>query len=155
MTTKCFNKELEQTILPWITIPGKLFRDIIAQTLRANDIDLSREQLIILKHLSDEDGRVQNDLAFITNRDKTSLTRLVNNMEKKGLLNRVQCKNDHRCNKIFITEKGKQSFKIAFPMVTNVAHKAQKNLTQEEIQSTIRTLKKVFNNLSELHDEKK
>jgi DNA-binding MarR family transcriptional regulator len=155
MTKKLVYSALEQTLLPWITMSGKLFGDIITHVFRENDLDLSREQMIVLKHLCDEDGRIQNDLAFITNRDKTSLTRLVSNMEKKGLLDRVQCQDDHRCNKIFITEKGKKGFKEAFPIVTDVANKIQENLTQEEIESTIKTLKKVFHNLSELHDEKK
>jgi DNA-binding MarR family transcriptional regulator len=155
MPKKIINRDLEQTLLPWITMSSKLFADIIAHIFRENNIQLSREQMIVLKHLCDEDGRVQNDLAFVTNRDKTSLTRLVNNMEKKDLLTRVQCKSDQRCNKIYITEKGKAGFKEAFPMVKDVAHKIQENLSKEEIELTISTLKKVFNNLSELHDEKK
>lgn len=155
MTKKSINSNLEHTLLPWISHSSKLFSDIIVTIFRDNNIDLSREQMIILKHLSDEDGKVQNDLAFVTNRDKTSLTRLMNNMEKKGLINRKQCQSDNRCNKIYITGKGKEAFNSAFPLVKKMAEKIQENLSQEEVNSTLKTLKKVFNNLSELHDEKK
>jgi DNA-binding MarR family transcriptional regulator len=155
MVKKSIYKDLDETLLPWITMSNKLFADIISYTFRKNDIDLSREQMIVLKHLNDEDGRVQNDLAFVTNRDKTSLTRLISNMEKKGLITRVKCKEDQRRNKICMTDKGASYFKKAFPLVKKVAHQMQENISQEEIQQTIKTLNQVFNNLSVLHNEKK
>lgn len=123
------------------------------ESLKEQGIDTTREQIILLKHLCVKDGLVQNDLAFISNRDKTSLTRLINKMEEKGLLTRLQCTEDNRCNKIYITTKGRALFEKAFPIIEKVAHKLQENLNQEEIAFSIQIFKKILNNISDCNHE--
>lgn len=155
MNNKLQFSGLEKTLLPWITLNSKAFTNHILKKLKENGIDSSREQMIILGHLSEKDGQVQNDLAFVTNRDKTSLTRIVNNMQKKGLLERVQCEEDNRCNKIFISKEGRQLFNKGFPIVHQIVKKIQKNISEEEIASSVKVLKQVFQNLIELENEEK
>lgn len=123
------------------------------ESLKERGIDTTREQIILLKHLCTKDGLVQNDLAFISNRDKTSLTRLINKMEEKGLLTRLQCTEDNRCNKIFITAKGRELFESAFPVIEKTAFKLQENLNEEEIAFSIQILKKILNNISNCNYE--
>lgn len=147
--------DLQSILLPWLSQTSKRYTYLILKTFKEHGIDLSREQMMILKHLLEEDGLVQNDLAFITNRDKTSLTRIITKMEKKGLLNRVQCEDDQRRNKIFITKKGKNAFYEGFPLVKDIADRMQESISAEEIKGTIEVLKKVSQNLIEIEDEKK
>ena len=64
------------TLLPWIGKTAKFMDYYIADYMKVQGIDISKQQFIVLKHLQDQDGRKQNDLAFITNRSKTALTRL-------------------------------------------------------------------------------
>lgn len=155
MKAKQSKIDLETILLPWLSQTSKRATYLILNTFKAHNLDLSREQMMILKHLMEKDGLVQNDLAFITHRDKTSLTRIITNMEKKGLLKRVQCEHDNRRNKIFITAKGSNQFNKGLPLVFNIADKMQEGLTPDEIKSSIEVLKKVSKNLIELEDEKK
>ncbi|MCK5677150.1 MAG: MarR family transcriptional regulator, partial [Flavobacteriaceae bacterium] len=74
----------ENTLLPSLGKTAKLSGFYFMDVLHENNIDLSKEQWLVLKMLHDVDGQVQNDLAFITDRSKTSLTRLINTIEKKG-----------------------------------------------------------------------
>ena len=49
----------------------------------------------------------QHDLAFLTDRDKTSLTRLLSTMEKKNLVARITSSEDKRVN-LFIASAHNQ-----------------------------------------------
>ena len=115
-------------------------------------ISLSKHQIILLRILSMEDGIPQNDLAFITDRDKTSLTRLISTMERKGLLKRKTCETDKRVNNVFITQKGLEETKTAFPLIINEIDKIQHKIDAKEIKTTIKVLKQIitFTNRKEL-----
>lgn len=80
------------------------FQDIF----KSLSFEITKNQWIVLKKLSANDGTIQNELAFITDRDKTFLTRLITTMEKKELVRRVSSIIDKRQNRIYITEKGKK-----------------------------------------------
>lgn len=148
-------RDIQNSLLPYLSQVGKQYSALITSTFKEHGLNLSREQMIILKHLSGNEGLIQNDLAFITNRDKTTLTRIINGMEKKGLLNRKSCPHDSRRNRIFITKKGQEQYNQGFPLVRRIADAMENNLDKEEILATIETLKKVSNNLRELEHEKK
>ena len=96
--------QFEKLLLPWLGRAMKSFDFHLADELLNAGISLSKHQIILLRILSMEDGIPQNDLAFITDRDKTSLTRLISTMERKGLLKRKTCETDKRVNNVFITQ---------------------------------------------------
>ena len=81
---KDINKsDFNKTLAPWIGKTFKMMNIFISDVFQQNNIKVTKEQWIALKVLhEDSDGIIQNDLAFITNRNKASLTRLVNVMEK-------------------------------------------------------------------------
>src|SRR5688572_14883803 len=67
-------------------------------------LNLTIEQWSVLYHLWKEDGLSQQDLCNATFRDKPSITRLVDNLEKLNLVNRVASESDRRVNKIYLTK---------------------------------------------------
>ena len=73
------------SLIPWVGKTAKFMDYYIRDNMKSHGINISKEQFIVIKHLDEKDGRKQNDLAFITNRSKTSLTRLIHTMEKKGM----------------------------------------------------------------------
>ena len=105
------DSDFNKTLAPWIGKTYKMMNSYIADVFKNNDIQVTKEQWIVLKILHEEnDGIVQNELAFVTNRNKASLTRLVNVMEKNNLVIRITSKEDARKNLIYITKTGKQLF---------------------------------------------
>jgi DNA-binding MarR family transcriptional regulator len=146
------NKSIfEKTVLPQIGITAKLAGFYISDFFHENNIDLSKEQWLILKKLNEKDGQVQNDLAIITNRSKTSLTRLINTIEKKGLVHRVPSKEDKRINHIFLTDKGKELFIRSLPVLQELIAKLQEGISKEELNITIKVLTRIQNNIRKHH----
>ncbi|MEN8124044.1 MAG: MarR family transcriptional regulator [Bacteroidota bacterium] len=144
----------ENTILPSIGKLAKFTGFYFSDLFHENGIDLTKEQWLVLKKLHDKNGQVQNDLAFITNRSKTSLARLITTVEKKGYVSRIHSKIDKRINQIYLTESGKEIFKRSLPVMQNIINDLQDGITNDELSSTINVLNKIQKNLIKKHKTK-
>ena len=138
---------LENTLAPWLGKTTKMIDNHIQDIFHEKNIKLTKTQWILLKKLDEKDGVPQQELAFLTGRDKTSLTRLINTMEKKSLVARIPSKLDKRINHVFLTKKGELLFKETLPIIEDFAQSLQENISAEEIKSTIEVIKKVQENL--------
>ncbi|MBQ4820776.1 MarR family transcriptional regulator [Aquimarina sp. MMG016] len=142
--------DLNAHALSWI---GKIHYDfgfLVQKAFTENGLDLSKEQWSVLKRLRVNDGQPQNDLAFITHRDKTSMTRLVNTMESKDLVVRRSDENDRRVNRIFLTDHGKEVIEKVTPIMYDLIPAVQESLTHEEIETLIATLKKIKTKIADI-----
>lgn len=137
-------------IMPWLGKLGKIFSRKLEQSFKENNINLTKEQWVVLKNLNQKDGLTQNELAERMYSDKTSITRLINNLEKKKMVIRCECKTDKRAKLICVTPKGDAIFHEALPLIRTLAQEMQNNLNKEEVNTTMRLLKKVFKNLDAL-----
>lgn len=141
--------DFESTLGPWLGKTMKMMDYHFQETFKNSDIDLTKQQWIVLKILIKDDAKPQNELAFITNRDKASLTRLLSVMEKKNFIVRIPCETDKRINRIHVTKIGHEVFESTLPVMKLLLDRLQYQLTEEEIQSTIKVLKKIQHNLSD------
>ncbi len=139
--------EIEQSVMPWIGKTGKWMGSFISDRFKQYNLNLTIEQWVVLKVLHEDDGMIQNDLAFITSRNKTSLTRLVHTMEKYHLIARIQDSKDKRVNRIYLTKNGREVFESTFSIMEEVKNDLQKGLTKKEVKTLITILQKVQNNI--------
>jgi len=139
--------EIESSILPWVCGTGKWMSVFVAERFKQSNSSLTIEQWLVLKLLHREDGLMQNEIAEITNRSKTSLTRLIHTMEKHYLVARMPDKIDKRVNRIFLTKNGMNVFEAALPIIAEVRKDLESGLTDREIKLLINALKKVQENI--------
>ena len=102
--------------------------------------------MIVLKKLQDKDGLSQNELAFLTLRNKSSLTRLLTKMEKKGYITRKQSREDKRINNVYLTSFGTETFIKTKPAIKEMITSTEQNISDSEKQQIIKTLKKIQTN---------
>jgi len=145
--------DFDDTLIPWVARLNLEFTYLSNKKFREQHINLSKEQWIVLKYLNQQDGLTQNDLAFITHRDKTSMTRLINNMEKKGYIRREICEQDRRINHIFIKKSGRDILYQTVPIMTELIRMMQDGVSSDIIEETIKTLKKVQINLKQISEQ--
>ena len=67
-------------------------------------LNITIEQWSVLYHLWKKEGISQQEICNATFRDKPSITRLVDNLEKLNLVKRVASQNDRRINLIYLTK---------------------------------------------------
>ena len=75
--------DLENSVGPWIGKTTKIVDYYLHEALQQHGLDLTKEQMIVLKKLHQKDGLNQNELASLTWRDKSSLARLLTKMERR------------------------------------------------------------------------
>ena len=139
--------ELQNTLGPWLGKTTKMLACLVSETFQNNNIDITREQWIFLMKLHQKDGIPQNELAFITERDKTSLTRLVKTMERKELIKRKISETDKRSKLVCLTDEGRKIFKKSKPIMQQMIKNLQSGLTEEEVRNTINILKRFQENI--------
>lgn len=135
--------DFESSIGPWLGKTSKIVDYYLYEAFQKNGLDLSKEQMIVLKKLHDKDGLNQNELAFLTFRDKSSLARLLSKMEKKKYITRKQSTEDKRNNEVFLTGKGREMFAKTRPVIKSLMDTMEKNISDEEKRQIIKILKKV------------
>ncbi len=135
--------DFESSIGPWLGKTSKIVDYYLYEAFQKNGLDLSKEQMIVLKKLHDKDGLNQNELAFLTFRDKSSLARLLSKMEKKQYITRKQSKEDKRSNEVFITKRGREMFEKTRPVIKSLMDTMERNISDEEKRQIIKILKKV------------
>jgi len=85
-----------------------LFHLQVTNLFRKNKVNITPEQFSVLTILWYKDGISQQEIANLLNRDKTTLTRLINNMEKRNLVVRVPNRTDKRIRYIYLTHRGRK-----------------------------------------------
>jgi len=141
-----------ESAIPWIGKTGKMLGATVNKIFKQHNIDLTREQFIVLKLLEQNNGIPLLDLVFITESNKTTLSRLIATMEKNNLVEKKTTKDDKRIKKIYLTKFGLNTIKSTTPLVYKIVEKLQEGLTSEEINTTINTIKKIQNNITNLNN---
>ncbi|MCF6167984.1 MarR family winged helix-turn-helix transcriptional regulator [Lutibacter sp.] len=140
--------DFNKTLAPWIGKTYKVINMYISDVFHKNNIQVTKEQWIVLKILHEDNNEIiQNDLAFITNRNKASLARLINVLEKNNLVTRKPSKEDSRKNFIYITNKGEQLFLKMKPLMLKSVEVLQEGVTQNEKKIFIKVMKKIQKNI--------
>ena len=119
----------------------------LQKNFKQNGVDITIEQWSVLYHLWKQDGLSQQELCNATFRDKPSITRLVDNLEKLKLVRRVSSKEDRRMNLIFLTETAKKLQDQTMDIANQTLNEALEGVGQEEIELAKTVLQKVYDNL--------
>ena len=112
-----------------------------------SELALTIEQWSVLYHLWKEDGLSQQELCNATFRDKPSITRLVDNLEKGNLVKRVASENDRRINRIYLTKQGHRMEEQAMTMAQETLNEALEGVPTEQIEVCKQVLQVVYDNL--------
>ena len=123
----------------------------VARRLQKNfkqaGLDITIEQWSVLYHLWKEDGLSQQDLCNRSYRDKPSITRLVDNLEKLKMVKRLPSKNDRRVNIIKLTDAALQLQESTMELANQTLNEALEGVSKEDIELCKQVLAKVYENL--------
>ncbi len=117
------------------------------QYFKKNGYDVTTEQYRVLISLWNKDGQNQQELAEATFKNKTSITRLINGLEKKNLVVRIPDRTDHRNKLIYLTKKGKELPKVLAGLAKKTLKQAQAGIPEDEIETCKKVLCRVIQNI--------
>lgn len=119
----------------------------LQKNFRAAGLDITIEQWSILYHLWKEDCLSQQELCNRTFRDKPSITRLIDNLEKQKLVKRVSSAEDKRINMVCLTDNARQLQEKTLEIANETMDEALIGVNREEIEMVKNVLQKVYDNL--------
>ncbi len=119
----------------------------LQKNFKQNGIDITIEQWSVLYHLWKEDGMSQQQLCDATFRDKPSITRLVDNLEKLKLVKRVASKDDRRINMIYLTSEAQLIQEKSMELANQTLNEALEGVTHGQVEIAKEVLQKVYENL--------
>ncbi|MGV8963457.1 MAG: MarR family winged helix-turn-helix transcriptional regulator [Candidatus Saccharimonadaceae bacterium] len=138
----------EQEVFDILT--GKISTTINRALLRAfshEGLNITTEQWSVLSCLWKEDKITQQQLCDLTRKDKPSMTRLLDNLERNRLVVRVAHASDRRVNLIHLTQLGESLRHKVNPIVNEIVDKALLNINDNEISISRKVLTKIIQNL--------
>jgi DNA-binding MarR family transcriptional regulator len=110
-------------------------------------LNLTIEQWSVLYHLWKQEGISQQELCNATFRDKPSITRLVDNLEKLDLVKRVPSENDRRINLIYLTKQAQKLQEQSMVLAEETLNEALGSVPAEKIDVCKEVLQVVYDNL--------
>lgn len=128
-------------------IAGTLLFRHLSKELKENNLPITPEQFKVLTHLWQKDGRSQQELASLSDRNRANVTRIIDILEREGIVERRNDENDRRVNKIYLTELGKDLEEDAAKCAEQTLNFALQNIKKSEIETSRQTLLQIIKNL--------
>lgn len=95
---------------------GHTYRKMVQHvTLHLREFDLTPEQFAVLFRLSKQDGINQKELAQRTAKDQPTITRILDALSKKGMIEKKSSDTDRRAFLITLSAKGWEWMDLAVP----------------------------------------
>jgi DNA-binding MarR family transcriptional regulator len=110
-------------------------------------LNLTIEQWSVLYHLWKEDGKSQQELCNATFRDKPSITRLVDNLERLQLVKRVASESDRRINLIYVTRLAQKLQEQTMELAEETLNEALGGVSSDKVDICKSVLQVVYDNL--------
>ena len=111
-------------------------------------LNISLDQWMVLGPIWQLGSPSQKDLGEICLRDKPSITRIIDSLEKKSLVVRVPDQIDHRIKRVILTNSGKQLFYDVLPIMEKTKEEVRGEIPEEEIEVFKKVLSKIIQNLN-------
>jgi len=128
---------------------GRLLGIHLKNRLGKEEFDMPNHCLGILAELWEQDGIIQQDLAISIVKDKATIARALELMEKKNIIVRIKDEKDKRNKKIFLTYKGNELQNKVFFQADGMLKGVKKNISKEEMETCLKTLEKIYHNLKD------
>ena len=117
--------------------------------LQANGINITPEQYLVLDILWEKQSLSQQNIANIIQKDKNSVTKIIDSLEKKNLVRRVVDSKDRRINKIELTDEAVALEKITTEVAINFMNDVIKGIDNKDLDNYVKVMRQLKNNLEE------
>lgn len=146
--------EIKVKVFPLENSPGYvLYRSAtrmkaeLSRAFRESGLDVTPEQWSVLNKLWEIEGLNQMELAEKTAKDRHTITRILNLMEKKNLIIRKPDPKDNRCYRVYLTPKGTGLKKKLTPVVVKLLQRAFSGFSEADMGDFRRIHEGIIRNL--------
>ena len=139
---------LSKEVAVELNLTGCKLKQFIAAKLRQENVPLTPEQFLLIDLLWNQGSMSQQQLADQMHKDKNSVTKLVDAIERKGFVYRQQNASDRRSNTLVLTEKAHELRDHAKQKGISILDEMLKGISEAELRSFLSTLNKLNVNMT-------
>ena len=139
---------LSKEVAVELNLTGCKLKQFIAAKLRQMEVPLTPEQFILIDLLWNQGSMSQQQLADQMQKDKNSVTKLVDALERKGFVVREQNRQDRRSNTLVLTQKAEGLKHGAKQKGISILDEMLVGISEEELRSFLVTLHKLNRNMT-------
>lgn len=143
---------LIKEIAVYVNILNSKIKKCFFDRLQEHGINVTPEQYLVLDILWDRQSLSQQNIADIIQKDKNSVTKIIDSLEKKNLVNRVVDQKDRRINKIELTAEGLALEKITTEVAINFMNDVVKDIDNQDLDKFVEVMRKLKDNLDNNND---
>jgi len=136
--TKNFGAYMDKTL--------KIIKWNYLRAFKKLEVDFTAEQWVILDELYRKGGISQTELANSSFKDAPTVSRIIDLLSKKKLVQRERFDNDRRRYQVFLTEKGKADYEKALPAVHKLREQGWQQLSDKDYETYLRIMNQIFKN---------
>ncbi|HVO66344.1 MAG TPA: MarR family transcriptional regulator [Syntrophales bacterium] len=119
-------------------------RTHLTNIMNRENVKVTPAQAGILFLLSEKDGRTMSELSQILSIDNSTITGLVDRLEKVGLVRRKASPNDGRASFVHVSQQGIEEMNKAKRIVGRINQEIKNGFKPEELESFKKILRSFF-----------
>lgn len=138
---------LRKRVGAMLVATGVLSRGLALQTFAEKGFEITSEQYLILSLLVEHGELYQRQISELTYKDRPNVSRIINILEEKELVKRVNDSNGRQIYKIVVTEKGRKLREIIHPVIVDIRKTTTEGISKEELEGFLQILEKMLENM--------
>lgn len=127
----------------------KKIRNALQKRFNEAGFDLTVDQWVLMDHVARNPGISQNTLSELTTKDAPTVTRIIDLLTKKQLVERRMAEDDRRKFLIHLTETGDKLYNEMLPLVIEIRRRGWGDLSEEDYQHFVRIMDSIYHNFNE------
>jgi len=125
-----------------------LFKQFIYKSFLANGFDLTPEQFLVMDTLWDEGVLNQQQIADFIQKDKNSVTKLLDGLEKRGFIVRTAAGTDRRSKNIVVTKLAEEMKDRVVELALQAVDQICNGISHKELTVFISVLTRMIKNMT-------
>ncbi len=141
------NEQLDNVVNFLLEQTVRQMRSYAQRQLDILQTGITVDQWVLLKIIEERKQISQVELAQVAQKDTASITRILDLLQKKGLIQRIDDEYDRRKYMISLTTEGIEFVMRNLPIIDRLRGQIVQGLSEEEIRSLKHVLAKIRQNL--------
>lgn len=139
---------LSKEIAVYLNLSACKLKQYTASILKQSNVGLTPEQFLVIDILWNQGPMSQQQVADTIMKDKNSVTKLVDALERKGMVSRIKDPGDRRAYKLVLSEKAENLKNNAKEIGISMLDRMLDGIAEDELKAFLQTLEKMTGNMS-------
>jgi DNA-binding MarR family transcriptional regulator len=140
-------EELRRSPLLQLSRTVVLLKAGVRRAFTAEGHDITPEQWGVLHRLQEGQGLSQGYLAQSVSKDKTTMVRILDSLESRGLVERKRDSKDRRSFRIYLTEEGRAVWAKLVPVVARFNGQVFSQVNERDLLAVVQVLDAITDKL--------